>query len=51
MKTNQEKYQIIIPKGYDVEDICETDDSDFDEDPFIEEEVDIIFERNQTNEL
>lgn len=37
--------EIVIPKGYEVEDFLEMDDDDFgDEQPILEEEVKIRFE-------
>lgn len=37
--------EIVIPKGYEVEDILEMDDSDFgDEQPILQEEVKVRFE-------
>lgn len=38
--------EIVIPKGYDIEDIVDTDEDDFgDEQPILTEEVKIRFER------
>lgn len=37
--------EIIIPKGYDIEDVIDTDEDDFgDEQPILTEEVKIRFE-------
>ena len=37
--------EIIIPKGYDIEDVVDTDEADFgDEQPILTEEVKIRFE-------
>ena len=37
--------EIIIPKGYDIEDVVDTDEDDFgDEQPILTEEVKIRFE-------
>ena len=45
-KKKAEKLRIIVPEGYDIEDIFDTDDSDFKEQPIKSEEVEIIFERS-----
>ena len=38
--------EIVIPSGYDIEDILDTDDSEFtDEQPIFTEEVKLRFER------
>lgn len=44
MKNIKERIEIIIPKGYEIEDYLETYDSDFKEDPLAKEEVKITFE-------
>lgn len=37
--------EIIVPKGYDIEDVVDTDEDDFgDEQPILTEEVKIRFE-------
>lgn len=44
MKKKKE-IEIRIPKGYEIEDLFDLDDSDFkEENPVIEEEVTILFE-------
>ena len=44
-KTDNTNIEIVIPKGYDIDDIIDTDDSIFDgEEPIYIEEVKIRFE-------
>lgn len=40
----KEKIEISIPKGYQIEEILDMDDSDFEEEPLLKEEVKVIFE-------
>lgn len=40
----KEVIEIIIPKGYQIEEFLDTDDSDFDEEPVLKEEVKVTFE-------
>ncbi len=42
-KKKKPDYQIIIPKGYELEEIFDIDDSDFNEKPIKVEEVKITF--------
>lgn len=44
MKDKKEIPEIIIPKGHHLEDYLEIDDSDFNEEPLLKEEVKITFE-------
>ena len=47
IKTKKEnKIILAVPKGYDLEDVFDTDDSDFNEKPILSEEVKITFERD-----
>lgn len=45
-KKNNHVPEIVIPKGYDIDEIVDTDEDDFgDEQPILTEEVKIRFER------
>lgn len=44
MKNKKEIPEIIIPKGYQIEDYLDIDDSDFEEEPLLQEEVKVTFE-------
>ena len=44
MKEKRQIPEIIIPKGYQIEEYLEIDDSDFEEEPLLQEEVKITFE-------
>lgn len=47
-KKQSKKFEVIIPCGYDYEDMLEMDDSMFEgEKPALEEEVRLRFERKQ----
>lgn len=37
--------EIVIPKGYDIDEFLDMDDGDFDEEPIYTEEVRLRFER------
>ena len=53
MNKNTKTHQsttIVVPEGYDFEDMFDTDDSDFQEEPILIEEVNITFERNGDRE-
>ena len=39
--------EVVIPPGYEIEEILDMDDSDFDEPPIMEEEVRLRFERRK----
>ena len=39
--------EVVIPLGYEIEEILDMDDGDFDEPPIMEEEVRLRFERGQ----
>lgn len=41
-----QKSVLTVPKGYDIEDVFDTDDGDFNEPPILSEEVEINFERD-----
>lgn len=43
----QEMAEVVIPFGYEIEDILDMDDGDFDEPPIMEEEVRLRFERGE----
>lgn len=43
---NKQPTILIVPKGYDLEDLFDVDDGDFNEPPISSEEVKIVFERN-----
>lgn len=45
-KKNNDIPEIVIPKGYEIDEILDTDEDDFgDEQPILTEEVKIRFER------
>lgn len=44
MKNKKEIPEIVIPKGYQIEEYLEIDDSDFEEKPLGKEEVKVTFE-------
>lgn len=53
MKRNKEKIkpEIVVPAGYDLTEIMDTDDSGYDfEDAILYEEVGIEYERNERTE-
>lgn len=37
--------EVVIPKGYEIDEIMDTDGDDFDEQPILQEEVKVRFER------
>ncbi len=39
--------EVVIPLGYEIEEILDIDDGDFDEPPIMEEEVRLRFERGE----
>ena len=41
--------EVVIPLGYEIEEILDMDDGDFDEPPIMEEEVRLRFEREEKN--
>ena len=45
-----QKTILTVPKGYDLEDLFDVDDGDFNEPPIQTEEVEINFERNDNRE-
>lgn len=49
-KIPTQKPVLIVPEGYEIEDMFDTDDGDFNEQPILIEEVNITFERNGDRE-
>ncbi len=43
-KKNNTVPEIVIPKGYEIDEILDTDEDDFDEQPILQEEVKVRFE-------
>ena len=44
IETNEVVPEIVIPKGYSVDEFLDMDDGDFDEEPIYTEEVQVRFE-------
>ena len=52
-RLKRKKPELVIPKGYDLEDMLDTDDAGYGlekESPAYREEVKLVFEREQGNE-
>ena len=48
MKSEKRKpAELYVPLGYTFEELYDTDDSEFEEEPILKEEVNIIFESNR----
>lgn len=43
-KENRKPSELYVPKGYTFEEFYDTDDSEFEEEPILREEVTIVFE-------
>lgn len=46
-QAQKEIAEVVIPFGYEIEEILDIDDGDFDEPPIMEEEVRLCFERGE----
>ena len=47
IQAQKEIAEVVIPRGYEIEEILDMDDSDFDEPPIMETEVRLRFERGE----
>ncbi len=50
MKSEKRKpAELYVPLGYTFEELYDTDDSEFEEEPILKEEVNIVFESGRKN--